>query len=194
MRILLLDNYDSFTWNLHHLLVMHGDVDVVRNDAITVEEAARYDRIVLSPGPGLPAEAGIMPALIQRLMPSHPILGVCLGMQGIVEACGGTLINLPRVKHGVPVRCLPATPRDALFKGLPDAFEVGLYHSWAADPTMLPSTLRVTALSEQGVIMAVRHAEHPTCGVQFHPESVLTPQGARMVANWCADGIRAPRR
>lgn len=184
MRILLLDNYDSFTWNLHHQLVLHGQVDVVRNDAITVDEAARYDRIVLSPGPGLPGEAGIMMDLLARLMPTHPILGVCLGMQGMVEACGGTLFNQPRVMHGVSVPCIPAEPRDVLFTGSPSPLEVGLYHSWAADPATLPATLKVTALSAQGVIMALRHVRHPACGVQFHPESVLTPEGGRIIANW----------
>jgi anthranilate synthase component II len=184
MRILLLDNYDSFTWNLHHLLEPHAQVDVVLNDAITVEEAARYDRIVLSPGPGLPAEAGIMPELIHRLMPTHPLLGVCLGMQAIVEACGGTLFNQPKVQHGVVVKCHAEQPLDALFIDIGSPFDVGLYHSWAADPERFPSTLRVTARSEMDIIMAVRHREFNTCGVQFHPESVMTPVGYRIIANW----------
>ncbi|MBL7981036.1 MAG: aminodeoxychorismate/anthranilate synthase component II [Flavobacteriales bacterium] len=184
MRLLLLDNYDSFTWNLHHLLEPHAEVDVFLNDVITVDEAARYDRIVLSPGPGLPAEGGIMMELLERLMPTHPILGVCLGMQAIVEVCGGSLYNQERVMHGVAVPCVPDEPRDALFAGLPVPFDVGLYHSWAADPATLPSSLRATAHSDQGVIMAVRHLTYDVCGVQFHPESVLTPLGARIIANW----------
>ena len=184
MRLLLLDNYDSFTWNLHHLLVPRAQVDVVRNDAITVDEAARYDRIVLSPGPGLPSEAGILMELLDKLMPTHPILGVCLGMQAIVEACGGILYNQQRVMHGVPVPCIPEDPVDQLFEGLPSSFEVGLYHSWAADPATLPAELRVTAHSETGVIMAVRHERYALCGVQFHPESVLTPEGPRIIDNW----------
>lgn len=188
MRILLLDNHDSFTWNLYQLLVMHGNVEVVRNDAITVEAAARHDRIVLSPGPGLPSEAGVMPELIARLMPTHPILGICLGMQGIVEACGGTLYNQSRVMHGVEAACVPTEPRDALFRGLPSPFTVGLYHSWAADPAALPADLHITARSQEGVIMALRHARHNVCGVQFHPESVMTPEGARIIANWAAPG------
>src|SRR5689334_8519439 len=118
MRILLLDNYDSFTWNLHHLLAPHAGVDVVLNDAIGVEEAARYDRIVFAPGPGLPSEAGIMPELLVKLMPTHPIMGVCLGMQAIVECCGGTLFNQPQVMHGITTRCTPEQPIDPLFVGL----------------------------------------------------------------------------
>lgn len=184
MRILLLDNYDSFTWNLAHLLGKMAEVDVVRNDAISLETARRYDRIVLSPGPGLPHQAGIMPELLRELMPTHPILGVCLGMQAIVEACGGTLFNQPRVMHGVAVPCLPEEPRDPLFTALPSPFDAGLYHSWAADPATLPPDLRITARSAEGVIMAVRHRRLDACGVQFHPESVMTPVGARIIANW----------
>lgn len=186
MRILLLDNYDSFTWNLHHLLVQHAPVDVVRNDAITVEEAARYDRIVLSPGPGLPSEAGILPALVQALMPTHPLLGVCLGLQAIVEACGGGLINLPQVRHGVTVRCLTEQPTDVLFNGIETPFNVGLYHSWATDPARLPRELRPTAFSDAGVVMALRHLHYPACAVQFHPESVMTPEGPAIIRNWLA--------
>ena len=184
MRILLLDNYDSFTWNLHHLLEPHADVDVVRNDAIGIDEAARYDRIVISPGPGLPNEAGIMMELLAKLLPTHSILGVCLGMQGIVEVCGGTLYNQDQVMHGVSVPCLIVDPVDPLFAGLPSPFEAGLYHSWAADPATLPLTLRITAHSEQGVIMGLRHATFRVCGVQFHPESVLTPLGEKIITNW----------
>ena len=187
MRILLLDNYDSFTWNLHHLLEPLAKVDVVRNDTITVDEAARYDRIVLSPGPGLPAEAGIMPELIHRLMPTHPILGVCLGLQAIVESCGGSLFNLPQVRHGVAVPCIPEQPTDPLFAGIDAPFEVGLYHSWAADRNTLPAELRVTANSVEGTIMGVRHVRFPACGLQFHPESVLTPMGARIIRNWIGE-------
>lgn len=184
MRILLLDNYDSFTWNLHHLLEPHATVDVVLNDAITVEEAEAYDRIVLSPGPGLPSEAGIMPELLRRSNGERPILGVCLGMQGIVEACGGSLFNQPRVMHGISAQCVPSGPIDPLFEGIPAPFEVGLYHSWAADPATWPASLRITARSEQGVIMALRHVRFPWCGVQFHPESVMTPAGAALIGNW----------
>jgi len=184
MRILLLDNYDSFTWNLHHLLEPHAEVDVVLNDHITVDEAARYDRIVISPGPGLPCEAGITMELLAKLMPTHAILGVCLGMQAIVEACGGKLFNQDRVMHGVAVPCTVAEPRDHLFGSLPSTFEVGLYHSWAADEQVLPATLRITARSQGDVIMALRHVTHDVCGVQFHPESILTPLGPAIISNW----------
>lgn len=186
MRILLLDNFDSFTWNLAHLLGEAADVTVLRNDEITVEEASAFDRIVLSPGPGLPAAAGIMPELLRELMPSHPILGVCLGMQAIVEACGGDLFNLQEVRHGVSVPCEIAEPADTLFFGLSSPLEVGLYHSWAARTASLPKELICTASSEEGVIMAVRHLRYPVRGVQFHPESVLTPLGPRIIANWLA--------
>lgn len=188
MRILLLDNRDSFTWNLYHLLVPHADVDVVLNDAITVPEAARYDRIVLSPGPGLPSEAGILPELLQELMPTHPMLGICLGMQGMVERCGGRLFNQASVMHGVAIACSPEPPLDPLFKGIPAPFDVGLYHSWAAEERSLPAELRITARSAQGVIMAVRHTQWPSCGVQFHPESVMTPCGEQLVRNWIHQG------
>ncbi len=184
MRILLLDNYDSFTWNLHHLLEPYGEVDVVLNDRITSDQAAGYDRIVLSPGPGLPSEAGGTMEVLKKLMPTHPILGVCLGMQAIVEACGGQLYNQQRVMHGVAVSCIAEEPRDKLFVGLPARFPVGLYHSWATKEDDLPSELRITARSEAGVIMALEHRVHAVCGVQFHPESILTPNGADMIRNW----------
>lgn len=191
MRILLLDNYDSFTWNLHHLLEPLGEVTVARNDGISVDEAATFDRIVLSPGPGLPSEAGIMPELVERLMPTHPILGICLGMQAIAEACGGSLFNQPNVRHGVAVSCIPELPTAPFFRGIDVPLEVGLYHSWAVDEGSLPKELRVTARSAEGVIMALRHESFPTCGVQFHPESVLTPSGARMIRNWAMHDQRS---
>ncbi len=187
MAILLLDNYDSFTWNLYHLLVPHAPVEVCRNDAITVAEAARFERIVLSPGPGLPSEAGVMMDLLRELMPVRPILGVCLGMQAIVEACGGALVQRSEVMHGRSVSVVREGEPDALFHGVEEPFTVGLYHSWAADPAALPGDLRITARSDRGVIMALRHRRHATCGVQFHPESILTPDGARMIDNWIED-------
>src|SRR5690606_13118159 len=133
------------------------------------------------------AEAGIMLGLLHRLMPTHPILGVCLGMQGIVQVCGGTLYNQQHVMHGVAVPCIPAEPRDPLFAGLPSPFDVALYHSSAADPATVPAHLRITARSAAGVIMGIRHVRHKVCGIQFHPESILTPLGAQLVANWIAE-------
>lgn len=188
MRILLLDNYDSFTWNLHHLLEPFAAIDVLRNDAITVDEAARYDRIVLSPGPGLPSEAGVMMDVLEKLMPSHPILGVCLGMQAIVEVCGGSLYQQAQVMHGVPAPCNPEVPLDPLFLGIEAPFDVGLYHSWAAEPSTLPEPLRISARSADGVIMGIRHKYFDVCGVQFHPESVMTPSGPDMIRNWVESG------
>ena len=191
MRILILDNYDSFTWNLHHLLEPLGEVTVKRNDGISVDEAASFHRIVLSPGPGLPSEAGILPELVRRLIPTHPILGICLGMQAIAEACGGSLYNQATVKHGIAVPCIPELPTDPFFMGTEAPFEVGLYHSWAVDEGSLPKELRVVAKSTEGVIMALRHKRFPAFGVQFHPESVLTPSGAHMIRNWTLDDQRS---
>ncbi|MBP6311923.1 MAG: aminodeoxychorismate/anthranilate synthase component II [Flavobacteriales bacterium] len=189
MRVLLLDNYDSFTWNLHHLLEPFAQVDVVRNDAITVNEASQYDRIVLSPGPGLPSEAGIMMELLEKLMPTHTLLGICLGMQGVVEACGGVLYNQQHVMHGVAVNCSVLAPVDPLFKELPAKFTVGLYHSWAVDERKFPNELKVTAQSDADVVMAIRHVRYNVCGMQFHPESVLTEVGGTIIENWINEQI-----
>ncbi len=184
MTILLLDNYDSFTYNVAHLIrECGGAVEVVRNDKITLDEAQKYDKIVLSPGPGIPEEAGIMPALIKRYAAEKPILGVCLGHQAIGEAFGGQLQNLPRVVHGVATKAHVITP-DILFQGLPEAFSVGRYHSWVVDAEGFPDELEVTATDADGQIMALRHREYNVRGVQFHPESVLTEHGARMMQNW----------
>ncbi|MCB0793675.1 MAG: aminodeoxychorismate/anthranilate synthase component II [Flavobacteriales bacterium] len=185
MRILLLDNYDSFTWNLHHLLVpLVAEVAVVRNDQLSVADTRGYDAIVLSPGPGMPEEAGIMMQLIRERMHEVPMLGVCLGMQGMVQAAGGSLFNLEQVRHGREEWCAKVLPEDPLFRDLPDPFAIGLYHSWAVEPDTLPQQFHVTARMADGTIMAVRHAEHPVVGVQFHPESVMCPQGPVIMGNW----------
>ncbi len=185
MRILLLDNYDSFTYNLAQLLLQHAQVklDVRRNDGITLDEAEPYDKILLSPGPGLPANAGIMPALITRYAPSKSILGICLGHQAIAAFAGAQLYNLPEVVHGIAVSTYKKC-KNPLLNGLPDAFPTGRYHSWAVQQEQLPECLEVTATDENGCIMAIRHKQYRLHGLQFHPESVLTPHGPQIIHNW----------
>ena len=185
MKILVFDNYDSFTYNLVHLVekITNQKVTVVRNDQITLEEVAAYDKIILSPGPGIPSEAGLLLPLIKQYAASKSILGVCLGHQAIGEAFGATLENLSTVYHGV------ATPikidnSNYLFNGLIDTIEVGRYHSWVIANNNFPDTLKVTATDENGLIMAIEHTAYDVCGVQFHPESVLTPNGETVIKNW----------
>lgn len=186
MRIALLDNYDSFTYNLAYALRQMGaEVDVYLNDAVGVEHLASYDRLLLSPGPGLPAEAGIMLEVIKTYAASKPILGVCLGHQAIAEAFGGALYNLADVLHGVATEAHQALP-DALFEGLPPVFAVGRYHSWSVVPATLPACLRVTAVDANNQILALAHTKHNVRGLQFHPESVLTPLGNTILQNWLA--------
>ena len=185
MKILLLDNYDSFTYNVAHCIRELGyALDIARNDKITLDEVARYDKIALSPGPGVPEEAGIMPALLRRFAPEKSILGVCLGHQAIGEAFGGVLRNLDSVFHGVATRARVVAD-DALFQGLPREFAVGRYHSWAVEKGSFPSeALEITALDEEGEIMALRHRAYNVRGVQFHPESILTEHGTQILKNW----------
>ncbi len=191
MRILLFDNYDSFTYNLFHCLKKLTDtpVDVIRNDKITLDEVNKYDKIVLSPGPGLPVTSGILLPLIKQYAPSKSILGVCLGHQAIGESFGGSLINLDRVFHGVATRATVnerTMTKNDVFKGLPESFDVGRYHSWIVSTENFPKELEVTATDENGQIMALRHKTYDVQGVQFHPESVLTPTGMDMMKNWLA--------
>ncbi len=185
MKILLLDNYDSFTYNLLHEVKSLGynDVEVHRNDKISIDEVERFDKIILSPGPGIPCEAGILLDVIKRYAPTKSILGVCLGHQAIGEAFGAALTNLTEVYHGVqtPVKILCD---DYLFCGLDREVEVGRYHSWVVSSDNLPSCIEVTTLSEEGQIMALRHKEYDVRGIQFHPESVLTPEGRTILANY----------
>ena len=185
MKILVLDNYDSFTYNLVHLVesVSRYKVDVARNDELSLSKASEYDRIILSPGPGIPDEAGTMKELIRELAPSKSILGVCLGMQGIAEVFHGKLYNLERVYHGIS-STVRVVREDELFEGLPGEWPAGRYHSWALDPALLPEELEVTAVDEAGIPMALRHKRYRVKGVQFHPESVMTPYGGRMISNW----------
>ncbi len=185
MKLLVLDNYDSFTYNLVHLIEKVSDIsfDVIRNTKISLEEVNAYDKILLSPGPGLPKDAGIMPELIKRYGASKSILGVCLGLQAIGEAYGGTLKNLDTVFHGI------ATPitiiaQDTIFKNCPVTFTVGRYHSWVVNTQNLPAQLQITATDASGNIMAVKHTIYDVRGVQFHPESILSEYGETMIKNW----------
>ena len=184
-RILVFDNYDSFTYNLVHLVekLMSRKVEVVRNDRIPLEKIAGFDKIILSPGPGIPEEAGLLLPLIREYAASKSILGVCLGHQAIGEAFGGRLVNLTTVYHGVatPVRLLQ---RGGLFEALPETLEVGRYHSWVVSDEGLPEVLEVTARDDNDYIMGLRHKTLDVQGVQFHPESVLTPQGEQLMKNW----------
>lgn len=186
MKILVLDNYDSFTYNLvQYIEQLSGQVPAVyRNDKINLEEVEAYDKILLSPGPGLPSESGILMPLIARYAESKSIMGVCLGLQAINCVFGGKLINLDQVYHGVatPIQVKNAT--DPLFRGIEASFMAGRYHSWVADPQVLPDVLEVTAVDANQQIMAIRHKTFDVCAVQFHPESILTPMGRNILANW----------
>jgi anthranilate synthase component 2 len=185
MKILIFDNYDSFTYNLDHLVKSLGykDVEVHRNDKIALDEIEKFDKIILSPGPGIPSEAGLLLPLIKRFAPTKSILGVCLGHQAIAESFGGKLINLEDVYHGVatPINIIA---EHRLFAGLPETIEVGRYHSWIADRNHFPEELQITATSEEGEVMALKHKTFDVHGVQFHPESVLTPLGKEIVKSF----------
>ncbi|MBT8271873.1 MAG: aminodeoxychorismate/anthranilate synthase component II [Flavobacteriaceae bacterium] len=183
-KVLVIDNYDSFTYNLVHYLEDLGcEVIVKRNDKFTLDEVQAFDKIVLSPGPGIPDEAGLLKAIIETYGETKSILGVCLGQQAIGEVYGGKLINLDEVYHGVSTTVQIAVEDEPLFKGLNNILEVGRYHSWVVDPE-LPDTLEATSFDEDGQVMSLRHKTHDVKGVQFHPESVLTPDGKKMLENW----------
>ena len=187
MKILIIDNYDSFTYNLvHYFEGFNAAVTVVFNDQIDMEAVNNYDMIVLSPGPGLPSEAGEMPQVIERYFDKKPILGVCLGFQAIYEYLGGKLYNQASVKHGVSMPC-KVNNKTKLFRNLPHQINVGLYHSWAADTNCVPSNLTVTATSIENVIMAFEHKTLPVYGLQFHPESILTEFGKDIIKNFLGD-------
>ncbi len=185
MKILVLDNYDSFTYNLVHILRALGhQPDVIRNDKMPVEAVAAYDKILLSPGPGIPDEAGIMKQVIQEYAPTKSILGICLGHQGIAEVFGAKLYNIPKVLHGVTSHSTVLDPEEYLFKEVTSPFQATHYHSWAVVPESLPETLKVTAVNTEGLIMGLRHVRYDVRGLQFHPESIMTPEGERMMHNW----------
>lgn len=184
MKILVIDNYDSFTYNLvHYLEDLDCEVTVRRNDQLKLDEVKRYDKIVLSPGPGIPDEAGLLKSIIEKYAETKSILGVCLGQQAIGEVFGGKLVNLKSVYHGVATTVTVKVDDEPLFYGLEKTFKVGRYHSWVVD-TDLPEVLEITSTDENGQIMSLRHRKFDVKGVQFHPESVLTPDGKKMLENW----------
>ncbi|MGB3617087.1 MAG: aminodeoxychorismate/anthranilate synthase component II [Catalinimonas sp.] len=187
MRILVFDNYDSFTFNLVHLIRELGygaAMAVHRNDKLPLDQVETFDKILLSPGPGIPIEAGRLLPLIERYAPTKSILGVCLGHQAIGEAFGGRLLNLDQVLHGVALPTTVLQPDEPLFRGLPTTFAAGRYHSWVVDKDHVPDALEVTATDATQQVMAVRHRQYDVRGVQFHPESVLTEGGREMLKNW----------
>ena len=186
MKIMVLDNYDSFTYNLVHLLkeLTGGPVDVHRNDEIDMENISKYDKIIISPGPGVPGQAGITKNMISYFAPSKSILGVCLGCQAIAEVFGGNLINLDKVYHGVETNINVLDESDRIFRDIPVSFTAGRYHSWIVSEENLPSDLKITAKDDDGMIMALTHLAYDVKGVQFHPESVLTKHGKKILLNW----------
>ena len=184
MKVLVIDNYDSFTYNLVHYLEDLGcEVTVKRNDQLTLDEVDAFEKIVLSPGPGIPDEAGLLKAIIKTYAPTKSILGVCLGQQAIAEVFGGTLINLKTVYHGVATKVTSCVNDESLFNGLDKTIDVGRYHSWVVDPN-LPDVLEATSYDENGQVMSLRHKVYDLKGVQYHPESVLTPHGKKILENW----------
>ena len=184
MKIVIIDNYDSFTYNLSHLVKELGaDVTVLRNDQFELPQLQAFDKIILSPGPGIPSEAGLLLDVIRTYAGSKPMLGVCLGHQAIGEVFGGELTNLSDVFHGVATEGTQLG-NDPIFDGLPRRITMGRYHSWVVDNDGFPDSLEVTAVSDEGQIMALRHRQYNIHGIQFHPESVLTPEGRTIVSNW----------
>lgn len=184
MKVVIIDNYDSFTYNLSHLVKELGaDVTVYRNDKFKMEDLAPFDKIILSPGPGIPSEAGLLLKVIENYAGKKPILGVCLGHQAIGEFFGGSLTNIKDVCHGVATNC-KITVKDYLFESLPGNIEVGRYHSWVVDADSIPSCLEITSVSDEGYVMSLRHKEYDIRGIQYHPESVLTKDGATILRNW----------
>ncbi len=186
MKIIIIDNYDSFTYNLVHAIrkISGETVKVVRNDEVGMEELEEFDKIVLSPGPGLPSESGQLIQVIREFAPRKSILGVCLGHQAIGEVFGGTLVNMNKVLHGIATPVNITNRSTPLFDGIPDQFEAGRYHSWIVDNHGFPDCLEITSVDNENRIMSLRHREFQVEGVQFHPESVLTPMGEKLIENW----------
>jgi anthranilate synthase component 2 len=183
-KILVIDNYDSFTYNLVHLLLKYAEVKVVMNDEVDMEEVKRFDKILFSPGPGIPVEAGQMIEVIKTFAGSKPMLGICLGHQAIGEVYGGKLKNLSKVYHGVSTPIKITSKNNYLFKNIPESFEAGRYHSWVVDEKSVPTEIEVTAVDASGMIMALAHSKYDINGVQFHPESIMTEYGDTLIGNW----------
>ena len=185
MKILVFDNYDSFTYNLVQIIeqIVGEKVDVFRNDQIHLEDIEKYDKIILSPGPGIPEEAGILLELIKKYAPTKSIFGVCLGQQAIAEAFGGSLINLSEIYHGVATES-NQIKEHSIFKNLPKTLEVGRYHSWAVNPENFPEELEITSIDNNGMIMSLKHKTYDVHAVQYHPESILTPNGREILENF----------
>ncbi len=188
MKIFLLDNFDSFTYNLVHLVEQFDgvEVSVFRNNDFKFEEATKFDKIILSPGPGLPDESGILKPFIKEFAGKKSMLGVCLGLQAIAEVFGASLFNLEKVQHGVSSETIIVDPNEILFKNIPSTFKTGRYHSWMVSRENLPDCFRITSVDSTKNIMSLRHKEFDVCGVQFHPESILTDFGKEMMGNWLA--------
>lgn len=185
MKIVIIDNYDSFTYNLvHYLEELSGEVTVLRNDEFEIEELQTFDKILLSPGPGIPEEAGLLKQVISHYAETKSILGICLGQQAIGEVYGGSLINLDKVFHGISSKVKTSVKDETLFDTIPEEFEVGRYHSWVISAENFPDELEITSTDENGQIMSLRHRKFDIKGVQFHPESVLTPHGKKILKNW----------
>lgn len=185
MKVLVLDNYDSFTYNLVHIVKALGHIpDVFRNDKIPMEDVEKYDKILLSPGPGIPDEAGIMKQVIREYGPTKSVLGICLGHQGIGEVYGAKLFNIPNVLHGVTSITHIRDQHEYLFKGVSPSFQATHYHSWAVLPESINGELTVTAVNDDGLVMGLAHKKYDVRGLQFHPESIMTPEGPRMIENW----------
>jgi anthranilate synthase component 2 len=184
-KIIIIDNYDSFTYNLvHYLEDLNAEVTVFRNDEFDIDELLKFDKIVLSPGPGIPKEAGLLLEVIKIYANKKSILGICLGQQAIAEVFGGSLINLEKVHHGVSSTISIIAPEDPIFQNLEPEIEVGRYHSWVVNSIDFPDVLKITSVDENNQIMSLRHRNLDVCGVQFHPESLLTPNGKQILENW----------
>lgn len=185
-KVVVIDNYDSFTYNLVHYIegILEADVAVFRNDAFVLADIAQYDKILLSPGPGLPRDAGLLLPLLEAYKAEKDILGICLGLQAIVESYGGRLYNLPMAYHGVATQMLRTSDDDPLWAGIPRRFKAARYHSWVADRADLPACFRITCRDTEDQIMAIAHEQHRVQGIQFHPEAILTEYGLHLLENW----------